>query len=102
MNIPDITGFIAIATVDELGRMVIPHQVRVLIGCTPADRLEAIPDELDGTLLLYKDNGGDLEMDDMSRVVLTEELLSQLGWQTGQRVKFNKCDERNCLVLTKA
>ena len=102
MNIPDIIGFVATATIDELGRMLIPIQARILIGCTPADKLEAIPDELDGTLLLYRDNGGNLEMDDFGRVVLEEDLRSLLGWAIGQQIEFQKCNERNCLVLMKA
>ena len=102
MDRPDLAKIAVTATLDEIGRVLIPTRVRTLVGWHPGDRLYAMPGTEHGTLYLFKADTGSLALDDWNRIVISDELRNRVGWEKDQRIELKKCAEKDCLVLTVA
>ena len=94
-----LMGNVKIATLDDLGRLIIPATLHRQIGWYKGIKLSASVNTVNKEVILEEDNDGVLEIGELSFLALPKEMRTELGWGASDKIAVTLCTENNHIKL---
>ena len=91
---------VSMNVLDELGRILLPKKLRGQVGWEIADNLTATIDIAGRTLILRKQQGGELSIDDLGRTILPKALVVDLGWCAGDKFSLTLNTDAGTITIS--
>ena len=89
----------SINTIDELGRILIPTNLRDRVCLEPNHKVSILLNKSENSFVLFKHLDKEFSVDELGRITIPQIIYEELGWNAGDKVFIELNEDDETLVL---